>query len=121
MDFSTLIAHVIAIAIPALTIYLFYAFDLYGTGRISTVLLSFGWGAIGAFGIANLTYELVFGGVQFEALTTRVAPTLEELLKSVVLVYLVYQPRFRYIVDGTIYGIAVGIGFAMSETIMIYL
>ncbi len=121
MNFSTLIAYLIAIAIPALTIYLFYAFDLYGTGQISTVLVSFSWGVIGAFGIANLIYRLAFDNVEFETLTTWVAPTLEELLKAVVLIYLVYQPRFRYIVDGTIYGIAVGIGFAMSETALIYL
>ncbi|MBI5931077.1 MAG: PrsW family intramembrane metalloprotease [Chloroflexi bacterium] len=121
MNFSTLIAYLIAIAIPTLTIYLFYAFDLYGTGRISTVLVSFGWGVVGAFGIANLTYRLLLGGIEFTQLTTLFAPTLEEMLKSFVLIYLVFQPRFRYIVDGTIYGIAVGIGFAMSETAFIYL
>lgn len=121
MNFPNLIAYGIAVGIPALTIYLFYAFDLYGTGKLSTVLVSFGWGVVGAFAIANLAYALIFDDIAFEQLTTLVAPTFEELLKSCILVYLVYQPRFRYIVDGAIYGIAVGIGFAMSETTLIYL
>ena len=37
------------------------------------------------------------------------------------LIYLIRQPRFRYIVDGAVYGIAVGIGFALSENLFIYL
>jgi CRP-like cAMP-binding protein len=48
-------------------------------------------------------------------------PIVEEILKAAILIYLVRHPRFRYIVDGAAYGIAVGIGFATSENYFFYL
>src|SRR5262249_32349285 len=44
-------------------------------------------------------------------------PIVEEILKAAVLVYLIQQPRFRYIVDGAIYGFAAGIGFSVAENL----
>lgn len=43
----------------------------------------------------------------------------EELLKARVLLWLIGGPRFRYIVDGAVYGIAAGIGLALSENIFV--
>lgn len=118
----TLIAYFIAIAIPALTIYLFVLLDVFGTGKTSTILLCGGWGATGAFLLAwTINNAILNRGVAYETLTGGAAPIVEEILKSLVLIYLIRQPRFRYIVDGAVYGIAVGIGFALSENLFIYL
>jgi RsiW-degrading membrane proteinase PrsW (M82 family)/CRP-like cAMP-binding protein len=122
MSAVTLIAYVIAIAIPAFTIYLFVLLDVFGTGKTSTILLCGGWGATGAFLLAwTINNAILDRGMAYETLTGGAAPVIEELLKLVVLVYLIRHPRFRYIVDGAVYGIAVGIGFALSENLFIYL
>ncbi len=122
MNAVTLIAYIIAITIPVFTIYLFVLLDVFGTGKPSTILLCVGWGATGAFLLAWIINNAILDrGVTYDTLTGGAAPVIEELLKLVVLVYLVRNPRFRYIVDGAVYGIAVGIGFALSENLFIYL
>jgi CRP-like cAMP-binding protein/RsiW-degrading membrane proteinase PrsW (M82 family) len=122
MEPVTIIAYIIAIAIPAFTVYVFFALDVFGTGKSSTILLCMAWGAIGAFLLAWMINNWILDqGLGYETLTRIAAPIIEEILKALVLVYLVQQPRFRYIVDGAVYGIAVGIGFGLSENMFIYL
>ena len=48
---------------------------------------------------------------------TLTAPILEEILKAAILFVFIWNPRFRYVVDGAIYGFAVGIGFASMENL----
>jgi hypothetical protein len=43
------------------------------------------------------------------------APIIEEILKGLILWYLVSRPRFTYFVEGAVYGFAAGIGFAIVE------
>ncbi len=122
MDTVTLVAYIIAIAVPAFTIYLFVLLDVFGTGKPSTILMCAGWGAAGAFLAAwAINNALLDQGVAYKTLTGGIAPVIEEILKSLILIYLIQHPRFRYIVDGAVYGIAVGIGFALSENLFIYL
>jgi hypothetical protein len=44
-----------------------------------------------------------------------IAPFIEEILKSLILIYLISRIDFTYFVDGAIYGFAAGIGFAVFE------
>ncbi|MBI5959378.1 MAG: PrsW family intramembrane metalloprotease [Chloroflexi bacterium] len=122
MDAVTLIAYLIAVAVPAFTIYLFALLDVFGTGKTSTILFCAAWGAVGAFSVAWTVNNAVLDrGMTYEALSGGAAPVIEEVLKAAILIYLIRHPRFRYIVDGAVYGIAVGIGFALSENLFIYL
>src|SRR5258708_3701818 len=122
---SSLIAYVIAIAVPLFAIYMIFALDLFGTGRGSTVLIAFAWGALGAFTLAlilnNWTNDWLTATIgpdaAYTTVVTRTAPFVEEILKSLVLIYLIFQPRFRYIVDGAVYGFATGIGFSVTENL----
>lgn len=119
MDAVTIIAMIISVVVPAFAIYLIYLLDLFGTGKGNTVGICMAWGAIGSFGLAYLanTFIMRTFDLEFETVSRFVAPVVEELLKAVILVYFIQQPRFRYFVDGAIYGYAAGIGFAMSENI----
>lgn len=122
MDSVTLIAYGVAIAVPLLTVYVFVMLDVFGTGKPSTILICMGWGALGAFSLAYvINTELLERGLAYANLTSVVAPIIEEILKALVLYYLVRDPRFRYIVDGAVYGLAVGIGFGLSENVVVYL
>jgi CRP-like cAMP-binding protein/RsiW-degrading membrane proteinase PrsW (M82 family) len=116
---SLSIAYIIAIAVPAFSIYVIYALDFFGTGKRNIILTCAVWGAIGAFGIAfvaNTAMQNAFS-LEFRTISTRTAPVLEELLKGIILLYFVQRPSFVYFVDGAIYGFATGIGFAMAENV----
>lgn len=118
MNSITLVSYIIAAAIPALAIYLIYLLDLFGTGKFSTVLISFGWGALIAFNAAFAINNVFIDAIGRDSVVRFTAPVVEEMLKAGVLVYFITRPRFRYIVDGAIYGFAAGIGFAVLENFL---
>ena len=121
---TTLIAYVIAAAIPAFAVYLIQALDLFQTAKFRTLLICVLWGAIGAFGLAyvinkGVIEQLMLAGASrndsLQLVVRLTAPIIEEILKALILIYLIRQPSFRYFVDGAIYGFGVGIGFAVIE------
>lgn len=120
-----IIAGLIAIFLPLLFLYIIYALDLYSSGSFRTVALCFGWGLV-AFGLSFATNTavktlLLEKGfdinpvLAFSWTVVWVAPVVEELIKSLALIYLGRRPDFTYFVDGAIYGFAAGIGFSILE------
>ena len=122
-----IIAGLAAILLPLLFLYIIYALDLYSSGSFRTVATCFGWGLL-AFVIALfintglrdllLRDQLRMGPVQATAtIVVLLAPIVEELVKSLVLIYFGRKPDFTYFVDGAIYGFAAGIAFSILENI----
>jgi RsiW-degrading membrane proteinase PrsW (M82 family) len=115
MSYSILVASVIPLAF----LYLIKWLNFFETHRVRLVLLALLWGAVSV----ELSYlvdhpiRLVLG-MQFVA--THTAPFVEEIFKSLVLLYLVRRADTTFFVDGAIYGFASGIGFAVAEN-MLYL
>jgi RsiW-degrading membrane proteinase PrsW (M82 family) len=56
-----------------------------------------------------------------DTLTRYLAPMIEEILKSVVIVYLIARHRVAFLVDAAIIGFALGAGFAAVENIHYFL
>ena len=109
-------AYIIAAAIPALILYIIYSRDLYKTGAFRFVALCFVAGAAAFFLAAKInTLMLNLGWLSRENIIRFSAPLVEEILKSLLLLYLVRRIDFTYFVDGAIYGFAAGIGFAIIE------
>jgi RsiW-degrading membrane proteinase PrsW (M82 family) len=116
MIITQVLALTIATAVPLVALWFIYKRDLYSTGSFRWVISCFLWGAVAfaaAYGINRMLLSL--GLITIQALRQFYAPIIEEILKALILIYLVRQPRFTYFVDGTIYGFTVGIGFAIVE------
>ncbi len=113
-----LLAILIAIAIPIVFLYFVHWLDLYGSDRPRTVLLCFVWGFV-AFVLSVLVnrFSTDILGLAHDFVGTRTAPLVEEVFKSLFLIYLVRRANFTYFVDGAIYGFAAGIGFAVIENL----
>jgi RsiW-degrading membrane proteinase PrsW (M82 family) len=111
-----ILALIIACVIPLLSLYLIYTLDLYKTGEFRAILVSFISGAI-AVGTAGLVNRAVLD--QHLLTTINIirysAPLTEEILKGLLLWYLVRGPKFTYFVEGAVYGFAAGVGFAIFE------
>jgi len=122
---QTVMAVTIAAGIPAIFLVLIYTLDLYASRTFRLALVSFGWGAIGAFGLAfGLNRTLApplarLTGLPHDLLlVVFLAPVIEEIAKSLSLFYIARQPDFTYFVDGAIYGFASGIGFSIIENFL---
>jgi len=114
------VAYAIALLVPLGFLYLVRIQDLYGQGQFKHVILSFGWGLVAfglAYGVNTLAFEAMGSTRAAEtALRTTVAPIVEEILKSVILIVL--ARRMTYFVDGAIYGFAAGIAFSILENFL---
>lgn len=112
----TIISLVIATLIPLVALYIIYTRDLYSTGAAQFIAISFVWGGL-AFALASTTNRFLLdtAGVDYMVLVRFIAPLEEEILKGILLLFLVRRKKFTYFVDGAIYGFAIGIGFAVIE------
>lgn len=109
-------AYLVASLIPALSLFAIYKLDFYKTGEGRIIGLSFLAGFV-AFLLASEANRLTIS----QGWLTRLdvirysAPIIEEILKGLILWYLISRPRFTYFVEGAVYGFAAGIGFAIVE------
>ena len=120
MTSTEIFAYIISIAIPVFYVYIMFSLDTFGTSKRSILLGSMAWGALGAFSLAfiiNTAFFRALDADQEYLVPTFTAPILEEILKASILFVFIWNPRFRYVVDGAIYGFAVGIGFAAMENL----
>ena len=110
------IALSIAFVVPLIFLLVVRNFDLFGTGRYSVNIVTLIWGLIAYFLAVQINSTVIeMGWATRIQVIQIVAPVVEEILKSLILVYLVSRADFNYIVDGAIYGFGAGIGFAMIE------
>lgn len=124
INIATLIAYLIALAIPIASLWIIRQLDLFNSTRMRTLIICVLWGAVGAFGLSYVINNfalrtLLEAGISsqagYETIVRLIAPIIEEILKAAMLLYLIRRPEFRYFVDGAIYGFCVGIGFAVME------
>jgi CRP-like cAMP-binding protein/RsiW-degrading membrane proteinase PrsW (M82 family) len=104
----------VATLVPLLFLYIIWALDLYASGSFRTVAICFVWG-LASFGLAYGVNTFSLNFVSYAIFVTVIAPIVEEILKSLMLVYYIRKPDFTYFVDGAIYGFASGIGFSVFE------
>ncbi len=116
MNLTSIIAYLIATAIPAAVLFFIYKRNLYQTGSFTFVGGSFIWGAAVFLFVSLLNRNLLrLELVEQLTLVQFIAPITEEILKGLLFVFLFRKINFTYFVDGAIYGFAVGIGFAVLE------
>jgi RsiW-degrading membrane proteinase PrsW (M82 family) len=115
ISYSILIASVI----PLVFLYLVKWLNFFETHRVRLILLALVWGAI-SLELSYLTAHPMALLLGRPFVSTHISPFVEEIFKSLVLLYLVRRADTTFFVDGAIYGFACGIGFAIAEN-MLYL
>lgn len=92
--------------------------DSFKLVKLRTVAALIVAGGLSAFASLFVNRHLAVGfGLDVATLARYIAPLVEEILKSVVIVYLVARHRVAFLVDAAIIGFAVGAGFAAVENI----
>lgn len=106
----------IAFLVPLAFLFGIRKGNLYGTDKFYVNIITLAWGLV-AYGLAaQINPAMVETGWVTRSQVIRItAPVLEEILKSLILIYLVRRADFNYVVDGAIYGFGAGIGFAIIE------
>jgi RsiW-degrading membrane proteinase PrsW (M82 family) len=115
MIYSILIASLV----PLLFLYLVKWLNFFETHRLSLIIVALLWGALSVECSYLVDHPLV-PIVGRPMVATHIGPAVEEIFKSLILLWLVRRADYTYFVDGAIYGFAVGVGFAVAEN-MLYL
>lgn len=121
MDFSNApllsTSLIIASLVPLAFLFLIKWMNFLETHHLKFILLALLWGAVSVW----LSYQvdhplrLVLGKA---FVSVRTAPIVEEVFKSLILLYIVRRGAATSFVDGAVYGFAAGIGFAVAENIL---
>src|SRR5512143_2964854 len=110
------IAFVVAALIPLGFLFAVKSLDFYQTGSAKFIIYSGVWGIVAYFLAAQINPALINHDIfSTNTLVRFAAPVIEEILKGLILLYLIRHPDFKYFLDGAIYGFAAGIGFAIFE------
>jgi len=110
------IALAIAFTVPLVFLFVIRKFDLYGTGKYAVNFVTLIWGIAAYLLAVQINNGVIDQGWGTRTQVIRIyAPIVEEILKCLILVYLVQRADFNYVVDGAIYGFGAGIGFAIIE------
>ena len=82
------------------------------------IILSLVWGLVSA-GLSYYlnTFLLKHTGIGFETYSGFLAPVVEEFLKFSLLLYLIMRHRIGFMIDGAIYGFAIGAAFSFAENL----
>ena len=113
---TIVIAFLIATLIPIAVLVFVRKIDKYQTGTLGYVPVSFVSGMIAYVLAAQINPWLMNQGItDYDNLVRFYAPIIEEVLKVLIIIYLVQRGDFTYFVDGAVFGFAVGIGFAVFE------
>jgi protease PrsW len=95
-----------------------FLFDSFKLVSRKSLLLCLLWGVIAAWLAYHMNGWLVGQLALDSSIFSRyLAPLTEELLKSVLLLVLVFRQRIGFSIDAAIYGFAAGTGFALAENI----
>lgn len=111
-----------AILISLLPVFIFLVslmiLDSYKLVKRISVIYAILYGCATA-GVSFLLNTMVIqrSGLDFMIYARYIAPIIEEILKTIYLVYLIKSKKVGFMVDATIYGFAVGAGFAFVENV----
>ena len=98
---------------------LLIAFDSFKLVRIENLTLAIFLGIVAA-GLSFILINLIMNvfSLNYTYMTVSLAPGIEEIIKTLCLIFLIIRGRAGFMIDGAILGLAIGAGFAAVENII---
>ncbi|MEY2816737.1 MAG: hypothetical protein RL275_200 [Chloroflexota bacterium] len=108
----------ISLTVPVIFLFALRTFDLHKTVKFNRNIITLVFGILAYLLAAQINPAFSNSGwLEWRQVVRYVAPVVEEILKAIILIYLVNRADFNYVVDGALYGFGAGIGFAIIENI----
>jgi protease PrsW len=120
---QAVVSLVFAVVPMILYLWVVWMMDRYDREPIGLLALNFLWGAVGAVVIslaASIGLARLLGLNEMEQ-RLFLAPVVEECAKGVFLLWTARNRNFDNITDGVVYGMAIGLGFGMTENFLYFL
>ena len=105
--------------VPVILLLTFlFLLDSFNLVRVKILVLCLLWGVVCAtcaFFLNNSVQNWL--DLDFSQYSRYIAPVVEECLKASFVIYLISKKKIGFIIDGAIYGFAIGAGFSLLENI----
>lgn len=111
------LAITLSIGIPLLILFIMLVFGLYSNRSLGWVFLCLIWGALGYFLTVQLISYLLAQGAENKALVVYFAPIVQQVLVSIGVFFVLYREKSDNLIEGAVFGWAVGLGFAILDSI----
>jgi RsiW-degrading membrane proteinase PrsW (M82 family) len=108
---------IIGAGIPVIVMLVMFMFGLYSRRNTGWVMLCLIWGAVSYGAFTLLNPKLLEMGLSKEAINIAFTPLIQQGLISLGIFFVVYREKFDNLVDGAVYGIVSGLGYAAYENI----
>ncbi|MBC8333918.1 MAG: GAF domain-containing protein [Anaerolineales bacterium] len=108
---------IIGAGIPTIVMLVMYIFGLFTRRNVGWVLLSLIWGAAGFGGFTLLVPKLLEMGLTHQAINIVISPLIQLGFVSMGVFIVIYLEKSDNLIDGAVYGIASGLGYAAYENI----
>ena len=119
---QSVVSLVFAVVPMMLYLWVIWMMDRYDREPIGLLALNFLWGAVGAY-LTGLLVSVALTSAWALPKQTQVlllAPIVEEVTKGVFLLWTARNKNFDNITDGVVYGMAIGLGFGMTENFVYF-
>jgi protease PrsW len=120
---QALVSLVFAVVPILLYLWAVWEMDRYDREPLGLLALNFLWGALGAIFFALILSGLVLHALATDAFreTVILVPIIEEITKGAFLLWTSRSRHFDNVTDGIVYGMAIGLGFGMTENFFYFL
>lgn len=109
---------IIGVTIPLIIMLVMYSFGLYTRRNFGWVFLCLVWGVAG-YEVLTLLYPIVLEtGVSPQAVKILIAPLIQYSFVVLGVFFVVSREKFDNLIDGAVYGLASGLGYAAYENII---
>ncbi len=107
----------ISLGFPLLVLIVMYIFGIYTFRNIGWVLLCLIWGSIG-FGAAFFASpELAKLGLSNLLIAIVIVPAIQQIFAMLGVFLVDHRRKFDNLIDGAMYGFAIGLGYAITENV----
>ncbi|HEX2996706.1 MAG TPA: PrsW family glutamic-type intramembrane protease [Anaerolineales bacterium] len=108
----------ISLGFPLFVLIVMYMFGIYTLRNIGWVLLCLVWGALG-FGAAYfVSPELTKLGMSNLLAAAIITPVIQQVFAMLGAFFVVHRRKLDNLVDGAVYGFAVGLGYSIAENVI---
>ncbi len=107
----------ISLGFPLLVLIVMYIFGIYTFRNIGWVLLCLLWGVIGFWAAFFASHELAKLGLSNLLIAILIVPVIQQIFAMLGVFFVDHRRKFDNLIDGAMYGFAIGLGYAIIENV----
>lgn len=107
----------ISLGFPLLVLIVMYIFGIYTSRNIGWVLLCLVWGVIGYWTAFFVSPKLAELGLSSPLIAILIVPIIQQVFAMLGVFFVVHRRKLDNLIDGAVYGFAIGLGYSITENV----